>query len=328
MKKEKKVLQTKKLVVTMGDTNGIGPEILAKLVATISQNMLSKLIFVGSYRIFEKYYNFLFSSKKIPKLSWVNISHEPEFNPGIITKDAGIAALEAIYKAHDLCTSSSEVCGMVTCPISKEAIRLAGCKFSGHTDLLRSLTNSSITRMAMVYNNLKVVLSTLHIPWKEVPQNLTFEAVFNTIILAHHSFSSKNKPYPKIAVAGLNPHAGENGLLGREEIEIINPAIIKAREINPNIYGPYPADSLYKKEMRKKFDVFVAQTHDQGLIAVKTLGGIKCVNVTLGLPYIRTSVGHGTAFDIAGKGVADPIGLINAIKVAFRLYKTNYKDKL
>jgi 4-hydroxythreonine-4-phosphate dehydrogenase len=166
-----------------------------------------------------------------------------------------------------------------------------------------------------------VVLATLHIPYHQVLRDLTVESLYHTLLLTQAFFATPRRPQPRIAVAGLNPHAGEDGLFGDEETTIIKPAIERLKGVNPHIFGPFPADSLFKAELRRSYDVFVAQTHDQGLIAIKTLFGIKCVNVTLGLPYIRTSVGHGTAYDIAADCKADPNGMIEAIREADRLVK-------
>jgi 4-hydroxythreonine-4-phosphate dehydrogenase len=208
---------------------------------------------------------------------------------------------------------------MVTGPIGKEAIRLAGSPFAGHTDMLQALAGVPATRMAMVFGRWRVVMTTLHVAWRDVSRLLTETAVYETIMAAHEAFATARRPFPVIAVAGLNPHAGEHGLFGDEEERAIGPAIARARAVNPNVSGPWPADSLFKAERRRVTDVFVAQTHDQGLIAIKTLGGLRCVNVTLGLPYIRTSVGHGTAYDIAGQGRADHRGLLAALTLARRM---------
>lgn len=218
---------------------------------------------------------------------------------------------------------------MVTGPIGKKAIRLAGSPYAGHTDLLGAMTRvgEGATRMAMVFGRLRVVMTTLHVPWREVPRLLTREAVELTLHLAQKAWASPRLPYPRIAVGGLNPHAGEDGLFGDEERIAISPAIRAFRSINLNVAGPFPCDSLFKPDMRKAFDVFVTHSHDQGLIAIKALGDIRCVNVTLGLPYIRTSVGHGTAYDLAGgarscDGSAkhpDHRGMLAAIAEGFRL---------
>ena len=171
----------------------------------------------------------------------------------------------------------------------------------------------------MVLGRFRVVMTTLHVSYRRALEMITVAGVEETLRLAHQAFKSLRHPFPRIAVAGVNPHAGENGLFGTEEKDIIVPAINKFKAVNPNIEGPFPCDSLFKKTMRQRFDIFVAHTHDQGLIGIKTLDDMKCVNVTLGLPYIRTSVGHGTAYDIAPFGKADHRGLLAALRVAKRM---------
>jgi len=238
--------------------------------------------------------------------------------PGVVCDNGGREALNALQAAHDLCRRG-DCLGMITGPIGKKAIRLAGSSFSGHTDMLEAWTGARATRMAMIHGRFRVVMSTLHVPYRSVPALLTESCVYETIRLTHEAFRTRQRPFPRIAVAGLNPHAGEDGLFGDEERCSIIPAMERFKSQNPHLSGPFPADSLYKRELRRSTDAFVAHTHDQGLIAIKTLGGLSCVNVTLGLPYIRTSVGHGTAYDIAGKGCADAAGLGAACRAAFRL---------
>ncbi|MFZ2959202.1 MAG: 4-hydroxythreonine-4-phosphate dehydrogenase PdxA [Candidatus Ozemobacteraceae bacterium] len=327
--------------LTLGDPSGIGPEIVAAVLSTASRSLRRRLIVTGSSLALEEAYSII--QKPLPNflhpqdrdgngVRLLDTREYGHFIPGSITAQAGAAALAAISAAHRLCMDGT-CAGMITSPIGKKAIRLAGSPYSGHTDMLCGLVRDSLssgethpapaaegaTRMAMVYRDFRVVMTTLHVAWRDVPGLLTEEAVYETLRLAHETYATRKNPHPAIAVAGLNPHAGEDGLFGDEEECAIKPAIQRFRTINPCVEGPFPADSLYKKDMRKRFAVFVAQTHDQGLIAIKAEGGIRCVNVTLGLPYIRTSVGHGTAYDIAGKGVADPGGLKAAIREAFRL---------
>lgn len=321
-----------RLALTIGDPCGIGPEIVVRYLTKAPVSFLNSLVVLGATNLLTD----MFAKMSLPEPNWLNRrneisgplvdSHNNEISgpyfPGNVCKEGGIAALSAIEAAHKLC--SIGVChGMITGPIGKMAINLAGSPFSGHTDMLRSLNGVPNTRMAMVFGNLKVVMTTLHTAYRDVPDLLTFEAVYETIRMAHEAFSSIRRPFPKIAVGGLNPHAGEDGLFGDEEKKSILPAIREFQKINPTVEGPFPSDSLFKPEMRKKFDLFIAQTHDQGLSAIKALGSTRCVNVTLGLPYIRTSVGHGTAYDIAGKGIADAQGLANAVSLAFKLVRKN-----
>lgn len=320
------------LALTLGDPCGIGPEITAEAVADLPAHVSDRLIIVGPRPSIEAASRA--AGRPVP--SWVPVSrdgvfddtrqgvklldtgHRGPFEAGAICRKGGAAAVAAVEAAHALCAAG--ICaGMVTGPIGKEAIRLAGSRFSGHTDMLCALAGVADTRMAMVWGRFRVAMTTLHVAWRDVPGLLTPESVYETIRLAHEAAASPRLPDPRIRVAGLNPHAGEHGLFGDEEQKSILPAIEKFRRVNPNIDGPIPADSMFKAEYRRTTEYFVAQTHDQGLIAIKALGGIRCVNVTLGLPYVRTSVGHGTAYDIAGRGIADHRGLLAAIREAVRL---------
>ncbi len=306
----------------MGDPCGVGPELLARVVAGASPADLARWVFVGPREAFDAAFARLFPRRRerIPAgLRWIDVAERGPFPPGAVTAAGGRAAVQAIEAAHRLCREPGGCAGMVTGPIGKEAIRLAGSPFAGHTDMLQALAGVPATHMAMVHGRLRVVMTTLHVAWREVPRLVTETAVYETILAAHAAFATPRRPFPVIAVAGLNPHAGEHGLFGDEEERAIGPAIARARAVNPHVTGPWPADSLFKVEMRRATDVFVAQTHDQGLIAIKALGGIRCVNVTLGLPYIRTSVGHGTAYDIAGQGRADHRGLLAALTLAWRM---------
>ncbi len=322
------------LALTLGDPCGIGPEIAAKALPDVQARIAGRLIVVGPRASIEAAHRA--AGLAIPR--WVPVGRDGAFDqaaPGVrlldtgqpgpftagaICREGGEAAVAAIEAAHALCAAG--VCaGMVTGPIGKEAIRLAGSRFSGHTDMLCALAGVADTRMAMVWGRFRVVMTTLHVAWRDVPALLTVDAVYETIRLAHEAAATKRVPHPRIRVAGLNPHAGEHGLFGDEEQIAIVPAIDKIRLLNPNVDGPIPADSLFKADYRRTTAYFVAQTHDQGLIAIKALGGIRCVNVTLGLPYVRTSVGHGTAYDIAGRGIADHRGLVAAIGEAVRLAK-------
>ncbi|NLI79223.1 MAG: 4-hydroxythreonine-4-phosphate dehydrogenase PdxA [Candidatus Riflebacteria bacterium] len=310
------------LAITLGDPCGVGPELLARVIAGASRDDLDRWIGCGPFAAFQQAFHRLFPRRRLPPgLRWQDVGGPGPFPVGAVSAAGGRAAVAAIEAAHALCLAGTGA-GMVTGPIGKEAIRLAGSPFAGHTDMLQALAGVPATRMAMVHGRFRVVMTTLHVAWREVPRLLTETAVYETILAAHTAFATRRRPHPVIAVAGLNPHAGEHGLFGDEEERAIRPAIDRARRDNPNVTGPWPADSLFKADRRRATDVFVAQTHDQGLIAIKVLGGLRCVNVTLGLPYVRTSVGHGTAYDIAGRGQADHRGLLAALRQADRLART------
>jgi 4-hydroxythreonine-4-phosphate dehydrogenase len=211
---------------------------------------------------------------------------------------------------------------IATAPINKEAFRLAGLPWSGHTDLLAHLTGSPHVAMMFYSDRLVVVLATVHVPLAEVPAALTRERVQTTIALTAEALARFTKVPPRLAVAGLNPHAGEHGLFGSEEERVIEPAVAECRARGIDVSGPYPADTVFMRATRGEFDAVVACYHDQGLIPVKLLAFGQAVNVTIGLPIVRTSVDHGTAFDIAGRGIADPESMIAAVLLAARLARS------
>ena len=240
------------------------------------------------------------------------------FEPGQLSADAGRAAYRAIVDAvADAMVGN--VMGIATAPINKEALRLAGLPWNGHTDLLAHLTGGGRVAMMFYSDELRVVLATIHVPLADVPRLLTQSLMEQTIELAAMELPNVDKMPLRIAVAGLNPHAGEHGLFGREEETVIAPAIACCRAKGIDVSGPFPADTVFVRARKREFDVVVACYHDQGLIPIKLAAFGRAVNVTLGLPIIRTSVDHGTAFDIAGKGVADPGSMIEAVLLAARL---------
>jgi 4-hydroxythreonine-4-phosphate dehydrogenase len=204
-------------------------------------------------------------------------------------------------------------------PINKEALSLAGLPWKGHTDLLAHLTGSARVAMMFYAEELRVVLATIHVPLADVPRLLTRELVDAIIDLTAMEMPRFGYPRPRLALAGLNPHAGEHGVIGSEDEAILRPAVDGARARGIAITGPWPGDTVFARAARGEFDVVIACYHDQGLIPVKLLAFGRAVNVTLGLPIVRTSVDHGTAFDIAGQGIADPSSLVEAIKLAARL---------
>jgi 4-phospho-D-threonate 3-dehydrogenase / 4-phospho-D-erythronate 3-dehydrogenase len=240
------------------------------------------------------------------------------FAVGQVSAAAARAACDAIVRAvRD--AQSGAIQAVATAPINKEAFAAAGLPWPGHTELLAELTGAR--RVAMMFHAevLRVVLATVHIPLAEVPRALTRDRVEEVIVLAAEELPRFGHPAARLAVAGLNPHAGEHGLLGTEEDAVLRPAIRACRERGIDVSGPFPADTLFVRAMRGEFDAVIACYHDQGLIPVKMAAFGRAVNVTLGLPIVRTSVDHGTAFDIAGRGVADASSLIEAVRLAARL---------
>lgn len=238
---------------------------------------------------------------------------------GCLSADAGRAAIASIEAGVKLCLSG-KLDAIATAPINKEALKLAGSPFHGHTEMLASLCGARQSLMCFFANDLRVFLLTIHLSLADAIQAITKERVADSILLADRELRRFGVARPRIAVAGLNPHAGEHGLFGSEEKREIEPAIEECRERhNIEVSGPFPADTLFVRAARGEFDAVAACYHDQGLIAVKCLAFGEAVNVTLGLPIIRTSVDHGTAFDIAGRGVANHSSMVEAIKLAARL---------
>ena len=282
-----------RVAITAGDPAGIGPEIAARAARDPRVVAACEPVIYG------------------PHTSAV-------FEPGRLSADAGRAAYEAVVDAVGDAQRGA-VDAVATAPINKEAFRLAGLPWSGHTDLLAHLTRAP--RVAMMFDSptLRVVLATVHIALAEVPSALTEGLVRDTIELTARELPRFGVARPRIAVAGLNPHAGEHGLFGREELTSIVPAVEACRTAGIDVQGPFPGDTVFVRARGGEFDVVVACYHDQGLIPVKLLGFGQAVNVTLGLPIVRTSVDHGTAFDIAGKGVANPESMIAAVLLAARL---------
>jgi 4-hydroxythreonine-4-phosphate dehydrogenase len=285
-----------RVAITAGDPSGIGPEVAAKAAADPRVLAACEPVVYGS-------------------------SDTTRFAPGVLSATAGRAAYDVIVRAVDD-AKRGEVQAIATAPINKEAFRLAGLEWSGHTDLLAHLTGARHVAMMFHADALRVVLATVHIALAEVPRVLTQAVMEQTIALTARELPRFDKIAPRIAVAGLNPHAGEHGLFGREDDERIAPAIATCRAHGIDVSGPFPADTVFVRAHRGDFDVVVACYHDQGLIPVKLLAFGKAVNVTLGLPIIRTSVDHGTAFDIAGKGVADAESMVAAVLLAARLARS------
>lgn len=282
-----------RVAITVGDPAGIGPEIADKAAR--------------DPRVREAC---------VPVL----VPAEPStpIRMGEASAAAGQAAYDAIVRAVAM-AQTGEVDAIATAPVNKLAFSLAGLPWKGHTDLLAHLCGAP--RVAMLFHSpaLVVVLATVHVPLRDVPQLLTAERLLDTIELTAEWLPLVASRRPRIAVAGLNPHAGENGLLGREDDDVIAPVVAEARTRGLAVSGPFPADTVFVRASRGEFDAVVACYHDQGLIPVKLLAFGEAVNVTIGLPIIRTSVDHGTAFDIAGKGVASEGSMVQAVLLAARL---------
>jgi 4-hydroxythreonine-4-phosphate dehydrogenase len=284
-----------RVAITAGDPAGIGPEIARKAAADPRVLAACEPVLYGAL---------------------------DGFAPGRLSADAGRAAYEGIVQAVEAALAR-KVGAVATAPINKEAFALAGLKWKGHTDLFAELCGGVPVAMLFHSEPLRVVLATVHVPLAEVPQTLTARRMREVIDLTARELPRFGFPRPRLAVAGLNPHAGEHGLMGDEEARTIEPAVEDARRAGIDVAGPFPADTLFVRAVRGEFDVVIACYHDQGLIPVKLAAFGQAVNVTLGLPIVRTSVDHGTAFDIAGKGVADPGSLVQAVLLAAKLARSD-----
>jgi 4-hydroxythreonine-4-phosphate dehydrogenase len=285
-----------RIAVTVGDPAGIGPEIARRAASDPEILSLCDPVIYGPST----------DDELAP------------FLPGVLSADAGRAAYDAIVRAVDDALAG-RVAAIATAPINKEAFSLADLAWKGHTDLLAHLTGAARGVMMFYSDALKVVLATVHIPLADVPAALTQPLMESIIALTASELPRFGVPAPRIAVAGLNPHAGEHGLLGREEQRVVRPAVEACAARGVDVRGPFPGDTVFVRAIRGEFDVVIACYHDQGLIPVKLAAFGKAVNVTLGLPIVRTSVDHGTAFDIARKGIADASSMIEAVKLAARL---------
>jgi len=317
--------------ITSGDPAGIGPEIVLKSVASMETRSLCASVIIGGASEFRRQAALLHLPCPYPTVSLTDAlsfdSDETilldtgpleEIEWGKLSRAAGRAAIDCVEAAARLCIEG-KLDAIVTAPINKEAIRMAGSPFSGHTDMLASLCGVEDSLMCFFAGDLRVILITIHLSLADAIKAITRERVMKTIRLADREMKRFGLDSPRMAVCGLNPHAGESGLFGSEEILEIAPAVEQCRSENINVSGPFPADTLFVRAARGEFDGVLACYHDQGLIAVKCLAFGQSVNVTLGLPIIRTSVDHGTAFDIAGRGTADPSSMIEAIRLAARL---------
>jgi len=318
------------IAITMGDPGGVGPEIILKSLNTKAVWDACRPVIIGDRGVLElakgplsigtrKALSTVSDPSELAEgeaavIDLKNVGKD-ELTVGKAGAYAGHAAVGYIRKAVELALAG-KVDAVVTAPINKETLKMAGYKYPGHTELLAELTGTTDYGMMLVGGTLRVILVTIHCALKDVPGQINMGAVLGTIRLAYSACRAMGVPRPRIVVAGLNPHAGEGGIFGDEEILHIIPACEAARAEGMDVTGPLPPDTLFYKAHKGQFDIVVAMYHDQGLIPLKMLAFGHAVNVTVGLPIIRTSVDHGTAYDIAGKGIADPDSLISAIQLA------------
>ena len=341
---------TRPIAITPGDPCGIGPEIIARAWCTTPE--LTRGCFVaGDVGLMRRAMALVEPSvpypvceietpaqalqvppRCLPVLQVVPVA--PEIPWGQVDGRAGQLAGEAVLWATRAALRG-EVAALVTAPLHKEALHAAGApydQYPGHTELLQAEAARHVgvslaqmpVRMMLANDELRTVLVSIHVPLREALDAITVGRVLETLRITHMALTALLDRKPRIAVAGVNPHAGEGGLFGREEIEVVQPAVLQARQEGLDVHGPYAPDTVFmrarqKPGIQREFDVVVAMYHDQGLIPVKYLGVEQGVNVTLGLPLIRTSPDHGTAMDVAGKGVADASSMVQAIRMAHQL---------
>lgn len=299
----------------MGDPSGIGPEIIVKALSSKQVQGLADWTVIGDAFVFSRP---ACLAARPAAFKFIDLKNVPRnnFEFGKVRAEYGRASWEYLEKALELIKAKKADC-LVTCPINKEALKLAGKDYRGHTEYIAEYFGVKDEVMMLFNQKLRVSLVTRHIPLKDVPKSLNREKIFKVISgTAKGLISLFRVKRPKIAVSGLNPHASDNGAIGEEEKQIIIPAIKKAKDKGISVSGPYPADTLFLKA--EEFDCVIAMYHDQGLIPLKLTGFKDAVNITLGLPFVRTSPAHGTAFDIAGKNAASAESLIQAIKTALQ----------
>ena len=323
------------IAITLGCPAGIGPEIIVEAFA-LNPEWLEpgKVLVYGDKTVLSRAMKVV--GKEFPvvppgsphegiHLKAVTDLDIADVPPGMPTTITGRASYDYVVRAVKDAING-RVCAVVTAPISKDGLRKAGISFPGHTELLSDLTGARDYLMMLMGKRLRVVLVTIHIPLKEVPYAIDREKIKKTLIITDMALKRDfGIECPRIAVAGLNPHAGENGLFGDEEKRIITPAIMEARGLGIHCTGPYPPDTIFYRALNREFDVVCAQYHDQGLIPLKLIHFDDGVNVTLNLPIVRTSVDHGTAYDIAGKGLASPRSLMAAVETAREMVKWRTK---
>jgi 4-phospho-D-threonate 3-dehydrogenase / 4-phospho-D-erythronate 3-dehydrogenase len=343
-------MQAPCLGITMGDPAGVGPEIIVKACRRLRPRLDAgemRLLVIGHRTALHAARSVLGDTEPFPDVPGPDLAGDTPPPPlgmlsaadeskpigvGQVSPEAGRFAYLAVERAVTLAQAGT-IDAIVTAPLNKEALNLAGYHFAGHTDMLAALTNTKSSVMLLAHGDMRVSHVTTHTALENVPKLLTPERLRRTIDITHQAMLDLGIDRPRIAVAALNPHAGEGGLFGRQDIEVSTPVIAQCRADGLDIAGPVPGDTVFVKLRARQYDAVVAMYHDQGHIPVKLLGfnvdpatgrwmALSGVNITLGLPVIRTSVDHGTAFDIAGKGSANEDSLIEAIDYALQLAAT------
>ncbi|MBT3922659.1 MAG: 4-hydroxythreonine-4-phosphate dehydrogenase PdxA [Nitrospina sp.] len=324
------------IALTMGDPAGVGPEVIVKAFQDDTLPLQARVVVIGDARLIQataKEYASEILVHKInkPEEGWyqtrtidvIDLNNVPEsISIGKSSAEAGQASYEAIKTAVDLALRD-EVSAITTAPINKQSLHLAGHPFPGHTELLAHLTESKESALMMAGSTMRVVLVTTHVPLEQVKSLITEEKVLSTIRLTHNWLAQHVTDVPNIAVTGLNPHCGDGGIFGQEETNFILPALKTVQTQGIQASGPFSADALFGRPGSQKYDAVVCMYHDQGMIPVKMDSAGQGVNITLGLPILRTSVDHGTAFDIAGRDKACPENLKMALRTAARLSQSS-----
>ncbi len=320
-----------RILLTMGEASGVGPELLVKIA---QQEFEAEIVVLADQYLLSQVADELSMPLQLTPVDWEksptrhrqgrlsfeNVRLPADVVAGQLQPKNSVAILNMLFRAGQLALEKT-VDAVVTAPVHKAVLNQIAPGFLGHTEFFAEQAGVSKVVMMLATKQLRIALATTHIPLSRVSDTITHELVEQTIELIHRSFVKFDLPQPKIAVCGVNPHAGEDGLLGLEDRDVIAPVIVKLQQTGIDVEGPFPSDSLFTPAKREKFEVFLAMYHDQGLPVVKALGFGQCVNVTLGLPYIRTSVDHGTALDIAAQRIASPDSLNYAINYAIQLAK-------
>lgn len=320
-----------RLAITMGDINGVGPEVLAKALARPELRRTCRPLVIGSAGLLAWARRFAPGCPEPVEVASADAPHDearvpvlqggiavPPHRPGQLDPEAGRCAAEWLRAAVALATAGA-VNGIVTCPLNKEGLQRAGYPYAGHTDLIAELTSTRDYRMSLFAGDMRVVHITGHLPLEAALRAVETDRIVTSVRIARDALERLGVAPARIAVAGLNPHAGEAGALGSEEIERIAPAVERCREEGIDCSGPYPPDTVFRRMREGEFDLVVAMYHDQGHIPMKLIAMDEGVNVTLGIPIVRTSPDHGTAYDIAGRGTAREDSLCAAIDLAARM---------
>ncbi|WP_186431256.1 4-hydroxythreonine-4-phosphate dehydrogenase PdxA [Clostridium sp. BSD9I1] len=312
--------------ITMGDPAGIGPEIILKALEE-EKELRKKSVIFGSYKVLNYYKELLnintdiniineineFDDKAINIINVIDLDIS-DFKIGEVSPICGEAAYRYIERAMED-AKGGQIKAVTTAPLNKEALHLGGHNYAGHTEIFAKLTDTKKYAMMLTSEKFRVIHVSTHVSLREACDRVKRDRILDVIMLAEDTLKKMGIKNPQIAVSGLNPHAGESGLFGREEVEEIIPAVNEAIRLGFNVEGPVPPDTVYLKAKQGKYDVVIAMYHDQGHIPMKMLAFDTGVNITVGLPIIRTSVDHGTAFDIAGKGIAKGDSMIEALKM-------------